>query len=146
MAVFTGVVLSLHIGDGRSDDLGVVDKGFADLRLGEVRDISGNILKFYGINGFFLRAGHGSCGLPAAELPDDRRQNCNDQQHDQQVDQIDLAEQTAFFIDQFHVVPPKEFAVDLPHGIRYNIRRHSCLFYCILPQETSGNSKMRVPI
>ena len=108
------IYLCLHVRNDGINQFGVIHKRLLRLCFCIFRDIGGNILKFYGINGLLVRSSHSSRGLFAAEFPDDCRQNRDDQQHNQQVDQIDLAEQTAFFIDQFHVVPPKEFAVDLP--------------------------------
>ena len=42
-------------------------------------------------------------GLLADKLPAHGQHNGHDQNENKQVDQIDLAEQTAFFINNFHV-------------------------------------------
>ena len=70
----------------------------------------GDVFDLDGIDGLLRRAGHGGRGLSAAQFPYNGRDHSDDQDHDQQVDQIDLTEQTAFFINEFHAVPPKEFA------------------------------------
>ena len=42
-------------------------------------------------------------GLLANDLPAHSRYDCDNENDHQQVDQVDFAEQTAFFINNFHV-------------------------------------------
>lgn len=81
---------------------GVVDKLLADLRLGKLRDLSGLVLKKNGEGHLMRVVGNRSRCLFADELPADGCDDCHNENNHQKVNQIDFAEQTTLFINNFH--------------------------------------------
>ena len=92
----------LAAGDLCRDELGIVDKLLADLRLGKLRDLCGLVLKKNGVGHLMCVVGNRSRCLFADELPAHSRYDGDNENDHQKVNQIDFAEQTTLFINNFH--------------------------------------------
>ena len=106
----------LAAGDLGRDELGVVDKLLADLRLGKLRDLSGLVLKKNGEGHLMRVVGNRSRCLFADELPADGCDDCHNENNHQKVNQIDFAEQTTLFINNFHTCLQLLGIWLIPHG------------------------------
>lgn len=110
------------VGDGGVDDLGIVDEGLADLRRGKLRRFAVHVFDGDGIGDGAARVGDGLRGLFAHELPRHGGDGRDEQDDDQQIDEIELSEQTTFFVDDLHDNTSKLHCdVDLTNQIEYNI-------------------------
>ena len=89
-------------GNLSGDELGVVHDLLSNLRLGKLGDFDGLILEEDGKRDFMVVIGNRRGGFPADKLPAHGQHNGHNQNENEQVDQIDLAEQTALFINNFH--------------------------------------------
>ena len=101
-----GAVCDGGVGDGGVDDLGIVDERLADLRRGKLRRFAVHVFDGDGIGDGAARVGDGLRGLFAHELPRHGGDGRDEQDDDQQIDEIELSEQTTFFVDDLHMIPP----------------------------------------